>query len=130
MAARLIQDVGVLRERAGQLDQRLATATLETEVHVASPAELRSFIEELATEIARLTDKYTRPSAPSSRPYRFVLGAHPKVTKSAEDAAEEAARHGADRAADSAGGATAATRSEVREGPDGSTEPDNPEEET
>lgn len=100
MAARLIADVGRLRQRAARVDQRLATVALEAEIGFRSPADLKAFSEELAAEVARLAAKYDRPRRRGSRRYRFVMGAHPLVTKSESEAAAEEAEH-AQRLADS-----------------------------
>ena len=58
-ASRLIRDLAILRERSQQVNQKLATLTIETEVSLASPAALRDFAEELASEVARLAGKYS-----------------------------------------------------------------------
>jgi DNA-binding transcriptional ArsR family regulator len=81
VAARLAGDLTVLRRRAHEAGQRLATLTLETEVRFASPAELAAFADELAAETARLVAKYDRPDLPTARRHRVVAGAHPAITK-------------------------------------------------
>ena len=92
-AGRMVRDVALLRDRAAQVEQRLATLAIETEVSFASPAQFNAFSNEITNEIARLAAKYNRQGAPASRRFRLVVGAHPTVTKSQEQAAKEAAQH-------------------------------------
>ena len=96
-AGRMVRDVALLRDRAAQAEQRLATLAIETEVSFASPAQFNAFSNEITSEIARLADKYNRQGAPASRRFRVVVGAHPTVTKSQEQAANEAAQHATKR---------------------------------
>ncbi len=77
VAARALEDVGRLDERARQSGKRLATLTLETEVRFASAEARSAFAEELARAVARLVDKYHDGSAPGGRPFRFVLAGYP-----------------------------------------------------
>jgi DNA-binding transcriptional ArsR family regulator len=81
LASRVAQDVATLRTRAAAAGQRLATLALETEVRFASPADLRAFNDELATEVARLAAKYDRPDLARSRSHRVVAALHPTITK-------------------------------------------------
>jgi DNA-binding transcriptional ArsR family regulator len=83
LASRLAQDVATLRTRADAAGQGLATLALETEIRFASPADLRVFSEELASEVARLAAKYDRPDLARSRAHRVVAAAHPTITKEA-----------------------------------------------
>ena len=93
-AARLVHEVAVLRERAAAVDQTLATFTLESELSFESPSAFKSFADELALELARLAARYDQPDRGASRRYRFVVGAHPAITKTPDVAAAEAAEHG------------------------------------
>ena len=92
-ASRVVRDVSVLRERAKSVEQHLATLAIETEISFASPADLKAFSTELADQIARLSLKYNRDRSPSSRPFRIVIGSHPVINKSDEQAAKEAVEH-------------------------------------
>src|SRR5262252_8105119 len=85
MAGRAVRDVAVLRERAADHRQRLATAALETELYFASPADFRAFFEELAEEVLRLAAKYNGGDAASSRRFRLFAGLHPVITKMEPD---------------------------------------------
>ncbi len=90
-ASHMIGDVALLRDRAQAVDERLATFTMDTEIRFGSPAAFRSFVEELASEVAQLAAKYDGPSARSRR-FRVVVGSHPVVTKTEAEAATEARR--------------------------------------
>lgn len=92
-ASRMVRDVALLRERANNVDQKLATMTLETEVSFESPAAFKAFSEELAAQLARLTTRYNNPRASASRVFRIVLASHPKITRTSEQADREAANH-------------------------------------
>jgi DNA-binding transcriptional ArsR family regulator len=92
-AGRMLRDVATLRDRAKSVDQRLATLTIETEVSFASPAELKAFSDELAGEIARLSVKYHKDHSPQSRRFRIVIGSHPVITKTDEEAQTETTQH-------------------------------------
>jgi len=86
MAGRVVRDVAVLRERAAGREQRLATAALETEISFASPADFKSFSEELAGHILRLAAKYNRSDEHPSRRFRVFTAMHPVITKKEENA--------------------------------------------
>lgn len=92
-AGRMVRDVAVLRDRAADVDQTLATLAIETEVSFASPADFKSFSAELAGEIAQLTLKYNQEHLRASRRFRIVIGSHPVITKTDKEAEAEAARH-------------------------------------
>lgn len=92
-AGRMVRDVALLRERAADVDQRLATLAIETEVSFSSPAAFNAFSEELAGEIARLSLKYNQEHFRASRRYRIFSGSHPVITKTDREAKAEASRH-------------------------------------
>jgi DNA-binding transcriptional ArsR family regulator len=89
-AGRMVRDVALLRERAGSVDQRLATLAIETELSFASPGSFNAFAEELASLIARLALKYNQEHSRAGRKFRVVIGAHPVVTKTNIEAKAEA----------------------------------------
>jgi DNA-binding transcriptional ArsR family regulator len=91
-ATALIRDVAVLTGRAGAVEQRLATFTMDCEIGFTSPAAFRAFTGELASQVALLASKYDN-AAGTSRRFRVVVGSHPVVTKTPADAAAETARH-------------------------------------
>jgi DNA-binding transcriptional ArsR family regulator len=84
MAGQVVRDVAVLRERAADREQRLATAALEAEISFASPADFNLFSEELAAQVLRLAARYNRGDARSSRRFRIFAGLHPAITKKEE----------------------------------------------
>jgi len=80
-AAKIVRDLGILRERADRAGQRLATFTLETEVRFGSARARDEFTRDLAEKVAELSVKYHDEHARSGRLFRFVLGAYPAITK-------------------------------------------------
>ncbi len=93
--ARIIRDVAEMRGRAAGVGKPLPTLTLEADVRFRSAAERGTVTEELAQAFAGLVAKYHDDTAPRGRPYRFVVGAHPVITKTPEQARaeEQAVRH-------------------------------------
>jgi DNA-binding transcriptional ArsR family regulator len=80
VASRLIRDLTTLRRRAATARRNLPTITMQTDVRFRSPAARTAFAEELATAVARLAARY-QDDDPGSRPFRFVIGGHPVITK-------------------------------------------------
>lgn len=81
-AARVVRDVGLLRERASAAGERLLTQTLRTEIAFSSPGEIDEFQRELAGAIAGLAAKYDRSGAEEARAYALTAIFHPVVTTS------------------------------------------------
>ena len=79
LVSRVLQDLGILRSRAGAAHKRLATFSLQTEVRFASPEDRHAFSEELAEQVARLTTKYHDERARGGRRFRFFLGGYPGI---------------------------------------------------
>ncbi len=77
VAARIIREVGRLRNRADRVRKRLPTLTLETEVRFSSPTRQHEFARELSQEIARLVAKYHDDDAAGGRTFRVLSGVHP-----------------------------------------------------
>jgi DNA-binding Lrp family transcriptional regulator len=98
-ATQVVRDVATLRRRAEAVDKRLATMTIQAEVRFESAAAQSAFAEELARDVAQLIAKYHNESAPGGRAYRFLLAAHPAITKSEAEARAEASAHQSGRAA-------------------------------
>ncbi len=76
-AARAIQDVSTLRQRADKVGKSLATLTAEAEVRFASAESRREFAEELVNTVAKLVIKYNDDSAKGGRSFRVLLGSYP-----------------------------------------------------
>ncbi len=81
VAADLIREVAVLRQRARRAKQELPTLTLTADVRFRSASDRGAFAEELAQTLARLAAKYHDDRAPDGRLYRFMIGGHPAITK-------------------------------------------------
>jgi DNA-binding transcriptional ArsR family regulator len=75
-AAKTVSDVADIRQKAERAGKRLATFALETEIAFDSPTAFNAFSSDLASEILRLTAKYTRPDSPGHRKFRLFIGAH------------------------------------------------------
>jgi DNA-binding transcriptional ArsR family regulator len=88
LAARAIREVGQLLRRSQELDKRLATLSIDTEVRFRSAQERAEFSTELTGAVAALVAKYHDESAPGGRRHRVLVGAYPTpATASAKDAA-------------------------------------------
>lgn len=90
-AARIVGDVALLRDRAAEVEQRLATFTLETEIVFESPAAFKAFTKELASAVAGLASRFNRSRG--GRRFNLLVAAHPKLSKSARVARTEAAAY-------------------------------------
>jgi len=89
--ARVIRDVAILRRRAAAAKQALATFTLETEIRFASARAQHAFVEALGDAVARLVAEHHDEQTLGGRRFRLVLGAHPAITKTEQQAAADAA---------------------------------------
>jgi DNA-binding transcriptional ArsR family regulator len=85
VASRAISDLAVLRSRAEKAGKRLSTFTLETNVKLASAAQLHDFAEELSSAVAQLVAKYHDEKAGGGRIFKFIIGSYPAVTKQKEE---------------------------------------------
>lgn len=77
LAARVVREVGALLRRSGELDKRLATLSLDTEVRFRSAAERAAFSNDLAQAVTALVARYHDDSASGGRAHRLVVVAHP-----------------------------------------------------
>ena len=82
LGARVVREVGALARRAKDTGLRLATLAVDTEVRFRSATDRAAFSHELTEAIATLVAKYHDESAPSGRPNRLVVVAHPLPQKS------------------------------------------------
>jgi DNA-binding transcriptional ArsR family regulator len=89
VAARVIREVAELRCRAAAVGKPLPTLTLETDIRFRCASDRNAFAEELAQSFAQLAAKYHDEHAKDGRPYRFMLGGHPIITKTPEEARAE-----------------------------------------
>ena len=92
LVAGALRDLAVLRSRADRAGKQLATLALQTDIAFASAADRAAFAEELTTTLASLAAKYHRDQ-PGARPFRFLLGGYPAITKSEEESNAEQHHH-------------------------------------
>lgn len=96
VAARIVREVGVLRERARAARRRLATFSLSTDLRFRSAADRNRFAEELATAVAGLVARYHDDDAPGGRSFRLAVGIHPAVEEAREGVADGSGTGGPD----------------------------------
>ena len=77
LAARVIQEVRSLLRRSKELDQRLPTWSLDTELRFRSAADGAAFSEELTKARTTLAARYHDASTPGGPAHRIVVVAHP-----------------------------------------------------
>ena len=90
LAARVIREVSTLLRKAEEVDKRLPTLSLDTEIRFRSPAERAAFTRELTEAVAGLAARYHDESAPDGRSHRLVVVAHPLPHKPPNKAQETA----------------------------------------
>lgn len=78
LAARVVREVGLLLRRAEELDKRLATLSIDTEVRFRSAGDRAAFSRELTAAVTALVARYHDESAPGGRSHRLMIGAYPK----------------------------------------------------
>jgi hypothetical protein len=78
LAARVVREVGQLLRRSQELDKRLATISIDTEIRFRSPEDRAAFSGELTSAITDLVSRYHDESAPGGRRHRLMVAAHPK----------------------------------------------------
>ncbi len=98
--AEVIRNVAELRRRAEGVGKPLPTLTLQADVRFRSATERNAFAEELSLAFAALAAKYHDDAAPRGRLYRIVLGTHPVITKTPEQARDEETRRAPRQGAD------------------------------
>jgi len=77
LAARVIREVSDLLRRSTELDKRLATLSVDTEIRFRSPADRAAFTEDLTKAVTALAARYHDASTPGGRSHRLVILAHP-----------------------------------------------------
>lgn len=78
LAARVVREIGQLLRRSEELDKRLATLSVDTEVRFRSAADRAAFSQELTAAVTALVSRYHDESAPAGRRHRLMIGAYPK----------------------------------------------------
>jgi len=81
MVSEAVREVCVLRQRADRAEKKLATLSLETEIHFADPAAQNAFTEELASCITKLTKKYNHKRRGGGRGFRFMVAGYPALPR-------------------------------------------------
>jgi DNA-binding transcriptional ArsR family regulator len=77
LAARVIREVNALLRRSEELDKRLPTMSVDTEIRFRSTEDRAAFSHELTRAVTVLAARYHDESAPGGRAYRLVIVAHP-----------------------------------------------------
>ena len=81
LAARVVREVGQLLRRSEELDKRLATLSIDTEVRFRSAEDRAAFSRELTGAVTALVSRYHEESARGGRRHRLIIGAYPKPEK-------------------------------------------------
>lgn len=77
LAARVIREVNGLLQRSKELEKRLPTLSVDTEIRFRSAEDRAAFSEELTGTITALAARYHDRTAPGGRAHRLVIVAHP-----------------------------------------------------
>ncbi|MBI3465166.1 MAG: helix-turn-helix transcriptional regulator [Planctomycetes bacterium] len=77
LAARIVREVSDLLRRSREIDKRLPTLSLDTEIRFRSAADRAAFSNELTKAVTTLVSRYHNASAPGGRAHRLVVVAHP-----------------------------------------------------
>jgi DNA-binding transcriptional ArsR family regulator len=78
LAARVVREVGQMFRRSEELNKRLATLSIDTEVRFRSAEDRAAFSSELTAAVAALVSRYHNESAAGGRRHRLIIGAYPK----------------------------------------------------
>ncbi len=77
LAARVVREVGALWRRSQELDKRLPTLSIDSEVRFRSSTDRAAFSHELTEAVTSLVARYHDASAANGRSHRLVLLAYP-----------------------------------------------------
>lgn len=77
LAARTVQEVGLLDRLADAADRRLPTLSLDAEIGFASAEDRAAFADELTAAVADLIARYHHDDG---RRHRLIIGSHPTPT--------------------------------------------------
>ncbi|MGH7132135.1 MAG: winged helix-turn-helix domain-containing protein [Phycisphaerales bacterium] len=80
LAARMVREVGQLLRKSEELNKRLATLSIDTEVRFRSAEDRAAFSNEMTAAVAALVSRYHDESAPGGRRHRLMIGAYPTPT--------------------------------------------------
>ena len=77
LAARIVREVGDLLRRSREIDKRLPTLSIDTEVRFRSAADRAAFTGDLVDAVTKLVARYHDESSPAGRAHRLVVVAYP-----------------------------------------------------
>jgi hypothetical protein len=77
LAARVVQEVSSLMQRAREADKHLPSLSIDTEIRFRSAADRAAFTSDLTRTVTELAARYHDDSAPGGRAHRLVVMAHP-----------------------------------------------------
>ncbi len=77
LASRMIREVAALLRRSRELDKRLPTLSLDTEIRFRSAEDRAAFSHDLTNAVTNLAARYHDASASSGRWNRLVIAAYP-----------------------------------------------------
>lgn len=77
LGARMVREVSALLRRAREVNKRLPTLSIDTEIRFRSASDRAAFSQELTKAITSLVARYHDETAPGGRMHRLVVAAHP-----------------------------------------------------
>ena len=81
LAARVVREVGQWLRKSEELNKRLATLSIDTEVRFRSAEDRAAFSRELTAAVTALVSRYHDESAPGGRGHRLMIGAYPSPSQ-------------------------------------------------
>ena len=82
LGARIVREVSDLLRRSKEIDKRLPTLALDTEIRFRSAADRAAFSSSLTDAVTQLVSRYHDESARGGRTHRLVIVAHPLLSQS------------------------------------------------
>jgi DNA-binding transcriptional ArsR family regulator len=82
LGARIVREVSDLLRRSKEIDKRLPTLALDTEIRFRSAADRAAFSSGLTDAVTQLVSRYHDESARGGRAHRLVIVAHPLSSQS------------------------------------------------
>jgi DNA-binding transcriptional ArsR family regulator len=83
LAARAVNDLGVLISRSRAAKQPIATFGMDAELSFASARDRADFVAQLLQTIEGLVAAHTTRGLPGARKHRLIVALHPSITKDA-----------------------------------------------
>lgn len=84
LAARATREIAALESKARTGKKRLATASLDTIVHLKNPGAMAAFVEDLACAVAQVVARHQDPGC-GARPFRVSCSSWPAPSGAARD---------------------------------------------